>query len=137
MTKLKLHWQILIAMVIGIGIGLYFQGTDYNSNKFYGLISSFGTIFVRLLKMIIVPLVSASLIMGIVSLGNIQNLGKIGFRALAYYLLTSFFCLSLSKCLSNFSIFVSASNRLAFILLLVFKLTFIFSMVWLRRLNAC
>ena len=64
MTSLKLHWQILIAMVIGIIIGVIFQysGTDLSQSNIYAFITALGTIFVRLLKMIIVPLIFTSII---------------------------------------------------------------------------
>ena len=55
MQKLKLHWQILIAMVLGIGIGVIFQNT-FNGNPegtIYTLLTSLGVIFVRLLLSII------------------------------------------------------------------------------------
>ena len=101
MTKLKLHWQILIAMVIGIGIGLYFQGTDYNSNKFYGLIASFGTIFVRLLKMIIVPLIFTSIITGVASIKDSSRLSRLGIKTLLYYAMTSLFAIIIGLTLTN------------------------------------
>ena len=58
MLKLKLHWQILIAMILGILLGLYYQNID--NGPIYQVIISLGTIFVRLLKMIIVPLIFTS-----------------------------------------------------------------------------
>ena len=101
MTKLKLHWQILIAMVIGIGFGLYFQGTDYTSNKIYGLIASFGTIFVRLLKMIIVPLIFTSIITGVASIKDSSRLNRLGIKTLLYYTMTSLFAIIIGLTLTN------------------------------------
>jgi proton glutamate symport protein len=101
MTKLKLHWQILIAMVIGIGIGLYFQDTEFNSNKLYGLIASFGTIFVRLLKMIIVPLIFTSIITGVASIKDSSRLGRLGIKTLLYYTMTSLFAIIIGLTLTN------------------------------------
>ena len=63
MLKLKLHWQILIAMTIGIFLGLYYQND--NNSVIYQIIISLGIIFVRLLKMIIVPLIFCSIITGV------------------------------------------------------------------------
>ncbi|MBC8197388.1 MAG: dicarboxylate/amino acid:cation symporter [Candidatus Marinimicrobia bacterium] len=101
MTKLKLHWQILIAMVFGIGIGLYFQDTEFNSNKLYGLIASFGTIFVRLLKMIIVPLIFTSIITGVASIKDSSRLGRLGIKTLLYYTMTSLFAIIIGLTLTN------------------------------------
>ena len=52
--KLKLHWQIVIFMILGTIFGLYFNTNDSNS-ILYTLIVLCGDIFIRLLKMVIVP----------------------------------------------------------------------------------
>ena len=66
MLKLKLHWQILIAMVLGIGIGVIFQNIYHGNPEgaAYSLFTSLGVIFVRLLKMVIVPLIFTSIVTG-------------------------------------------------------------------------
>ena len=78
MQKLKLHWQILIAMSIGIVIGGLFQysGTDLSQSNIYAAITALGTIFVRLLKMIIVPLIFTSIITGVSGIGDGKKLGN-------------------------------------------------------------
>ena len=78
MTSLKLHWQILIAMVLGIVIGTIFQysGTDLSQSNTYAFITALGTIFVRLLKMIIVPLIFTSIITGVSGIGDGSKLGR-------------------------------------------------------------
>ena len=90
MNSLKLHWQILIAMLIGIFIGTLFQytNTDLSENTLYAFIISFGTIFVRLLKMIIVPLIFTSIITGVSSIDNGSKLGRLGTKTLIYYITT-------------------------------------------------
>jgi len=58
MLKLKLHWQILIALVIAVIYGLFL--TDYVS-----YVSWMGDLFLRALRMIIVPLILTSIILGV------------------------------------------------------------------------
>ena len=72
MQKLKLHWQILIAMVFGIGIGVIFQNIFHGTPEgtIYSLITSLGVIFVRLLKMVIVPLIFTSIVTGVSGIGG-------------------------------------------------------------------
>ena len=78
--KMKLYWQVLIAMVLGIAFALIF--------KEHALIAKpLGTIFMRLLKMIIVPLIIFSITTGVVNLG--KNIGRVGAKTFGYYLLTS------------------------------------------------
>ena len=103
MTSLKLHWQILIAMTIGILVGTIFQYTNTNlsENYLYSFIVSLGTIFVRLLKMIIVPLIFTSIITGVSSIGNGNKLGRLGVKTLVYYITTSLFAIIIGLTLTN------------------------------------
>ena len=100
MKNLKLHWQIFIAMFLGCSIGYYFQiiGTD---NVFYKIISSFGTIFIRLLKMIIIPLIFTSIITGVSSIKDNSQLGRLGFKTLFYYTFTSLFAIIIGLTFTN------------------------------------
>ena len=82
MFKLKLHWQILIALVLAILSGLFF--TDYVK-----YITWIGDLFLRALKMIIVPLILTSIISGVANIGGASKLGKLGLKTLTYYLVTS------------------------------------------------
>ena len=82
MKKIALHWQILIAIFLAIIVGLVFP----NQVKYIGWM---GTIFLRLLKMIVVPLVFFSLVSGISNIGSGSNLGRIGLKTLVYYFSTS------------------------------------------------
>lgn len=99
MTKLKLHWQILIAMIIGVAVGYLFQ---HNTQSMaYSIITSMGTIFVRLLKMIIVPLIFTSIITGVSSITDSGRLGRLGVKTLLYYLTTSLFAILVGLTLTN------------------------------------
>ncbi|MDD4144117.1 MAG: dicarboxylate/amino acid:cation symporter [Prolixibacteraceae bacterium] len=82
MKKLKLHWQILIALILAIIFGYFVpQGVEY--------VSWIGDIFLRSLKMVIIPLIFSSIISGVTSMGEGKNLGRLGIKTLGYYMLTS------------------------------------------------
>ena len=103
MLKMKLHTQILIAMVIGISIGLIYQNI-YNGSPdgiIYHVIISLGEIFVRLLKMVIVPLIFTSIVSGVSGIGGGKSLGRVGVKTFFYYLLTSLFAILIGLTLTN------------------------------------
>jgi Na+/H+-dicarboxylate symporter len=97
MRKLELHWQILIAIVIAALVG----GFVFNSKAATGVdptvfgvkaISIFdyvGTIFLNALKMIIVPLITSSIIVGVAGIGSGGNLGALGGKTLLFYASTT------------------------------------------------
>lgn len=82
MLKLKLHWQILIALLVAVLYGLFL--TDYAY-----LLTWMGDLFLRALKMIIVPLILTSIISGVTNIGDAQNLGRLGLKTFSYYISTS------------------------------------------------
>lgn len=88
MRKIALHWQVIIALVLGIiyavaAVQLGWQ--DFTKSYF----SPFGDIFINVLKLIAVPLVLFSIITGIASLGNIKQLGRVGVKTLLIYVGTT------------------------------------------------
>ncbi len=93
--NLDLQWKILIGIVAGLILGIVIHqtiGTHIADNPyatFKKLFELGGDIFIRLLRMLIVPLVFVSIFMSIVNLGNIRELKKIGFTTVVYYLLTT------------------------------------------------
>lgn len=88
--KLKLHWQILIAIISAMLIGsLIDKDTAIGSVTFYSVFDFFGTLFLNALKMIIVPLVLSSIICGISNIGDSKNLGRLGGKTIGFYLLSS------------------------------------------------
>ncbi|HSW54356.1 MAG TPA: dicarboxylate/amino acid:cation symporter [Ignavibacteriaceae bacterium] len=96
MLKLKLHWQIIIALVLGIFYGLFFpNATEY--------VTWLGVIFLRALKMIIVPLVFSSIVSGVTSIGSAQNLGRLGLKTVIYYVMTSLLAILTGLVLVNFT----------------------------------
>ncbi len=78
MKKLNLTTWILIALVAGIAFGAAFPGAA----KELGLL---GTIFLRLIKSIIAPLLFATLVVGIAGTGNVKTMGRIGGKAILYF----------------------------------------------------
>ena len=86
LLKIKLHWQILIALIIAVPYGYFFS-------EYVNYISWAGDLFIRALKMIILPLIFSSIISGVTSMGTGKNLGRLGLKTLSYYLLTSLFAI--------------------------------------------
>ncbi len=86
--KLSLPVQIVIALFAGIAVGLicYFADiADFTTNY----LKPFGTIFVNLLKFIVVPVVLLSMIEGIISMGDMKKVGSVGWKTVAYFLCTT------------------------------------------------
>lgn len=98
MKKMQLSTKILIGLALGIIAGILLQGAPNVANTW---IKPFGTLFLNLIKMIIVPLVLASLVVGTCGLGDVKKLGRIGGKTLAYYLLTTAFAVTLGLILAN------------------------------------
>ena len=94
MFKLKLHWQILIALILAIITGLFFT-------PYVKYVTWIGDLFVRALKMIIVPLILTSIISGVANIGGASDLGKLGLKTLTYYLTTSLFAILVGLTLVN------------------------------------
>ncbi|MDX2464205.1 MAG: dicarboxylate/amino acid:cation symporter [Porticoccus sp.] len=90
MGKLQLHWQMLIAIVAAVLVGLW-SGTDSAvlGVSLYDIFGFIGTLFLNALKMIIVPLVMSSIIVGMAGLGDSDNLGRLSTKTLSFYMLTS------------------------------------------------
>jgi proton glutamate symport protein len=78
-----LHWQVLIAMVLGTLTGLAFGEAAADR------IGWIGDLFMQLLRMIIVPLVLTSIVAGVASLGGGRDIGRLFSKTLAYYVTSS------------------------------------------------
>jgi proton glutamate symport protein len=77
--KIPLHWQILLALILAIPFGYFFR--DY-----VPYISWLGEIFLRALKMVVIPLIFFSMISGVTNIGAGGNLGRIGLKTILYYI---------------------------------------------------
>ncbi len=86
MKKLELHWQILIALILGVVLGVWLP-------EYVKYISWMGDMFMRALKMVIIPLILTSIISGIVNIGSLEKLGRIGLKTISYYIVTSVFAI--------------------------------------------
>lgn len=90
--KISLAMQIFIAMVLAIAAGLLLQGRADFANTF---IKPFGTIFLNLVKFIVVPIVLFSIMCGIISMKDIRKVGSIGLKTVAFYLCTTAFAVTI------------------------------------------
>ncbi|MDT8403402.1 dicarboxylate/amino acid:cation symporter [Sulfuriflexus sp.] len=99
---MKLHWQILIALVLAVIAGLA-TGVEGSllGLRFYDVYTFIGTLFLNGLKMIIVPLVVSSIIVGIAGIGSSRAFGRLGGRTLIYYLATTFISVSIGLLVVN------------------------------------
>ncbi len=94
LLKMKLHWQILIALVLAVIFGYYFENQ-------IAYVAWMGELFLRALKMIIIPLILSSIISGVTSMGSSKNLGRLGVKTISYYIITSLLAISTGLFLVN------------------------------------
>lgn len=97
MRKIGLAWQILIGLILGIMIGAAFYG---NANLVTYL-KPIGDVFIRLIKMIVVPIVVSSLIVGVAGVGDIKKLGKLGGKTILYFEVVTTFAIVLGLLFAN------------------------------------
>jgi len=96
--KLSLTATISIGLLLGIVVGLLLQG---NPGIATGYIKPIGTIYLNLIKMIVVPVVLLSITQGIISLQDVKKVGTIGIRTVAYYLCTTAIAVTLGLLFAN------------------------------------
>ncbi len=101
MRKLELHWQILIGMVLGIVFGFIMTGISWGQGFVSDWIQPLGTIFVKLLKLIAIPLIIASLVKGISDLKDISKFRDIGVRTIGIYIVTTVVAITIGLVLVN------------------------------------
>lgn len=100
LPKLQLHTRILLGLLSGVIFGLL-----ANRLAFSGFVLTYvkplGAVFIKLISMVVVPLVFASLLVGTASLNDIRKLGRIGSKTLAYYLCTTAVAVTIGLFLAN------------------------------------
>ena len=101
MKKISLHWQIIICMILGTFAGIIFNSIGFEENTIYTLIILMGDIFIRLLKMVIVPLIFTSIIIGVSSIKNRSKIGRLGVKTFLYYVSTSLIAILIGLFLAN------------------------------------
>lgn len=98
MNKLSLTAQIGIALLLAVVAGILLRNhADFVDTY----IQPFGIIFLNLLKFIVAPLVLFSIMAGILSMNDISKVGKLGFRALLYFMTTTLFAVTLGLVLPS------------------------------------
>lgn len=85
----KLHWQIVLGMVLGVVFALVMVQFSWGPEFVSDWIKPFGTIFINALKLIAVPLILASLVKGVSDLKDLSSLSKMGGKTIALYLITT------------------------------------------------
>jgi proton glutamate symport protein len=94
MRKVSLAWKMIIGIATGILFALLFK-------EYVPYIEWMGTVFLRVLKMIMIPLVLSSLITGVSSISSAGSLGRIGLKTIGYYFLTSMLAIITGMLLIN------------------------------------
>ena len=100
MRKLALHWQILIGMISGLVFGVI--ASQLGWQEFIAdFIKPIGSIFIKLLKLIAIPLILASLIKGVSDLQDISKFSKMGLRTILIYISTTVIAICVGLLLVN------------------------------------
>ena len=102
--KLSLAAKIVIALVAGVMFGIIanlFFSTGINEGISKWILSPLGDMFLRAIKMLVVPLVLCSLICGVASIGDIKKLGRVGVKTIIYYVFTTALAISLAMAVAN------------------------------------
>jgi len=100
LPKLQLYTQILIGLVSGAIFGILANRLEF-SDFVLAYVKPIGSAFIRLITMVVVPLVFASLLLGTTSVNDIRKLGRIGARTVTYYLCTTAIAITIGLLLAN------------------------------------
>ena len=98
--RIPLYAKILLGMGLGLGFGFLAMALHWDGFV-HDWVAPFGAIFMRLLKLIAVPLVLVSLILGVVSLKDIRNLSRIGLKTILIYVCTTILAVSIGLVMVN------------------------------------
>jgi len=101
-AKISLAWQILIGLVLGIAIGALLN--HFSAEKAWwisNVLQPAGDIFIRLIKMIVIPIVISSLIVGIAGVGDAKKLGRIGLKTIIYFEIVTTIAIVVGLLLAN------------------------------------
>lgn len=99
---MKLHWQILIAMGTAVAFGILVpKAFTLGTIAPYAILDFLGTLFLNALKMIVVPLIIASIICGVASAGTGESISRMGGKTLGFYMLSSLLAILLGLVLVN------------------------------------
>ena len=104
--KLQLHWKMLIGFLAGLVLGLiahYGAGSDATWVQWLTtyVTQPAGTLFLRLIFMLVIPLLFSALVIGVAEMGDVRALGRVGWRTLGYTILASGIAVVLGLLLVN------------------------------------
>jgi Na+/H+-dicarboxylate symporter len=88
-SRLQLHWRILIALVAAVVVGISIDTASGWGRWLAEGLDFVGRLFLRALRMLVVPLIAASIVSSLAARGGTQGLGRLGLKTAAYYLMTS------------------------------------------------
>ena len=100
LKKIPLHWQVIIALILGTFYALLSVNMGWNEFTL-NYIDPFGKIFINVLKLIAVPLVLFSIISGVTALKDVSKLGKIGLKTLSLYIATTMIAVTVGLIMVN------------------------------------
>lgn len=101
MPKLPLHTKIVIGLIAGLVFGFVCIYSGIPNSFVTNYIKPVGTIFVNALKLIAMPLILASLIIGVTNLGDVSKLSRLGVRTISIYIITTVIAISVGLVLVN------------------------------------
>ncbi|MCK1986420.1 MULTISPECIES: cation:dicarboxylate symporter family transporter [Peribacillus] len=95
--KLSLASQIFIGLILGIIVGAIFYGSESAQN----FLQPFGDIFLRMIKMIVVPIIVSSLIVAVAGVGDLKAVGKLGAKSISYFVVVTMVAIAVGLISAN------------------------------------
>lgn len=95
--KLSLASQIFIGLILGIIVGAIFYGSESAQN----FLQPFGDIFLRMIKMIVVPIIVSSLIVAVAGVGDLKSVGKLGAKSISYFVVVTMVAIAVGLISAN------------------------------------
>ncbi|SIS13924.1 proton glutamate symport protein [Peribacillus simplex] len=95
--KLSLASQIFIGLILGIIVGAIFYGSETAQN----FLQPFGDIFLRMIKMIVVPIIVSSLIVAVAGVGDLKAVGKLGAKSISYFVVVTMVAIAVGLISAN------------------------------------
>ncbi|MEF2098266.1 cation:dicarboxylase symporter family transporter [Bacillus sp. CFBP9009] len=95
--KLSLASQIFIGLILGIIVGAIFYGSESAQN----FLQPFGDIFLRMIKMIVVPIIVSSLIVAVAGVGDLKSVGKLGAKSISYFVVVTMIAIAVGLISAN------------------------------------
>lgn len=100
--RLNLTTYIILGLLLGIIVGYFVNAHMAKPAEFADTMALITTMFLRLIKMIIAPLVFSTLVVGIAKMGDVNEVGRVGGKALAWFIIASLISLTLGLIMVNF-----------------------------------